>query len=69
MQNVKCKCCFKLLAKIGSFDRIEIKCPRCKTLNNFQSTPSALPERLNQNERHIETGKIDEQYFNTAVQS
>lgn len=67
MQNVKCKCCFKLLAKIGTFDRIEIKCPRCKTLNNFQSTQSALHER--QNERHIETGKIDEQYFNTAVQS
>lgn len=68
MQNVKCKCCFKLLAKIGTFDRIEIKCPRCKTLNNFQSTPSALPER--HNERHIETGKIDEKHFcNTAIQS
>ncbi|MDO3665044.1 Com family DNA-binding transcriptional regulator [Acinetobacter higginsii] len=45
MQNLKCRCCLKLLAKIGQFDQIEIKCPRCKTLNNFQSTLSALPER------------------------
>ena len=67
MENLKCRCCFKLLAKIGLFNEIEIKCPRCKTINEFQSTLSALPERP---ERHIETGKIDEQHFcNTAVQS
>lgn len=53
MQNLKCQCCFKLLAKIGIFDQIEIKCPRCKTLNSFQSTLSALPECL----EHPNTGK------------
>lgn len=67
MENLKCRCCFKLLAKIGMFDQIEIKCPRCKTINDFQSTLSALPERL---ERPINPGKIDEQLFcNTAIQS
>ncbi|PJI33023.1 Com family DNA-binding transcriptional regulator [Acinetobacter pseudolwoffii] len=67
MQNIKCRCCFKLLAKIGQFDRIEIKCPRCKTINDFQSTVSALPERP---ERLYNSGKIDEQHFcNTSIQS
>ncbi|OTG61225.1 hypothetical protein B9T36_02155 [Acinetobacter sp. ANC 4204] len=67
MQNLKCQCCFKLLAKVGTFDVLEIKCPRCKTLNTFQSTPSALPERQ---ERLIETGKIDDKHFcNSAIQS
>ncbi|WP_349929207.1 Com family DNA-binding transcriptional regulator [Acinetobacter sp. A1-4-2] len=67
MQNLKCRCCFKLLAKVGMFNEIEIKCPRCKTINEFQSTLSALPERQ---ERHIETGKIDEKHFcNSTIQS
>ncbi|WP_081407291.1 Com family DNA-binding transcriptional regulator [Acinetobacter sp. A47] len=68
MQNLKCHCCLKLLAKIGQFDQIEIKCPRCKTLNNFQSTLSALPERP---ERLDSTGKLNESnyYRNTAIQS
>ncbi|MDN5621665.1 MAG: Com family DNA-binding transcriptional regulator [Acinetobacter sp.] len=67
MQNIKCRCCFKLLAKIGKFDHIEIKCPRCKTINDFQSTSSALPERQ---ERPFNSGKIDEQHFcNTSIQS
>ncbi|WP_353675167.1 Com family DNA-binding transcriptional regulator [Acinetobacter towneri] len=67
MQNLKCRCCFKLLAKAGAFDTIEVKCPRCKTLNTFQSTLSALPER---HERLLDTGKIDDKLFcNTSVQS
>ncbi|MFN4366498.1 MAG: Com family DNA-binding transcriptional regulator [Acinetobacter sp.] len=67
MENLKCRCCFKLLAKIGLFNEIEIKCPRCKTINDFQSTLSALPERP---ERPLNPGKIDEQlFYNTAVQS
>ncbi|WP_081401285.1 Com family DNA-binding transcriptional regulator [Acinetobacter tandoii] len=67
MQNLKCQCCFKLLAKVGAFDTIEVKCPRCKTLNTYQSTLSALPERP---ERQLDTGKIDDKhYFNTSIQS
>lgn len=67
MQNLKCQCCFKLLAKVNAFNVLEVKCPRCKTLNTFQSAPSALPERP---ERPIDTGKInDKHYCNTAIQS
>ncbi|WP_175459164.1 Com family DNA-binding transcriptional regulator, partial [Escherichia coli] len=35
-QNVRCKNCNKLLAR-ASFHYIEIKCPRCKTLNQITS--------------------------------
>ncbi|WP_081401338.1 Com family DNA-binding transcriptional regulator [Acinetobacter seifertii] len=56
MQNINCRHCFKLLARIGHFDSLEIKCPRCKTLNIYMSTPSALPESL----EHQKTGKNHE---------
>ncbi|EEF5015737.1 Com family DNA-binding transcriptional regulator [Salmonella enterica] len=39
-QNVRCRHCNKLLAR-ASFDFIEVKCPRCKTLNIITS-PSAI---------------------------
>ncbi|WP_111640001.1 Com family DNA-binding transcriptional regulator [Marinomonas shanghaiensis] len=32
MQNIRCSKCNKLLAK-GVFQMIEIKCPRCKHIN------------------------------------
>ncbi|EHJ0339234.1 Com family DNA-binding transcriptional regulator [Salmonella enterica] len=38
-RNVRCRHCNKLLAR-ASFDFIEVKCPRCKTLNIITS-PSA----------------------------
>ncbi|EKH8214353.1 Com family DNA-binding transcriptional regulator [Salmonella enterica] len=38
--NVRCRHCNKLLARV-SFDFIEVKCPRCKTLNIITS-PSAI---------------------------
>ncbi|EEG7362759.1 Com family DNA-binding transcriptional regulator [Salmonella enterica subsp. enterica serovar Muenchen] len=38
--NVRCRHCNKLLAR-ASFDFIEVKCPRCKTLNIITS-PSAI---------------------------
>ncbi|ECJ4226111.1 Com family DNA-binding transcriptional regulator [Salmonella enterica subsp. enterica] len=38
--NVRCRRCNKLLAR-ASFDFIEVKCPRCKTLNIITS-PSAI---------------------------
>ncbi|EOF6319753.1 Com family DNA-binding transcriptional regulator [Salmonella enterica] len=39
--NVRCLHCNKLLARASSFDFIEVKCPRCKTLNIITS-PSAI---------------------------
>ncbi|EDY0381417.1 Com family DNA-binding transcriptional regulator [Salmonella enterica] len=38
--DVRCRHCNKLLAR-ASFDFIEVKCPRCKTLNIITS-PSAI---------------------------
>ncbi|EAT4223233.1 Com family DNA-binding transcriptional regulator, partial [Salmonella enterica] len=35
--NVRCRHCNKLLARASSFDFIEVKCPRCKTLNIITS--------------------------------
>ncbi|MFW2061941.1 Com family DNA-binding transcriptional regulator [Acinetobacter baumannii] len=66
MQNMKCSCCFKLLARIDNFRNLEIKCPRCKTLNQFQSTLSALPECP---EHPTSSGKIHDTKPLTAIQS
>ncbi len=37
-REIRCACCNKLLAK-GRAAAISIKCPRCKTLNNFLDNP------------------------------
>ncbi|EMI9071738.1 Com family DNA-binding transcriptional regulator [Acinetobacter baumannii] len=55
MHTIRCRCCYKLLAKIGHFDSLEIKCSRCKSIN-ILSTESALPESL----EHPKTGKNHE---------
>ena len=47
MEHIKCNSCDRLLLKIGHFDEIEIKCPRCKTLN-YLSVKNALPDCLEQ---------------------
>lgn len=44
MQEVRCSGCGKLLAK-AIFTALEIKCPRCKTIFNKLSTPSAANAR------------------------
>ncbi|MBF7687728.1 Com family DNA-binding transcriptional regulator [Acinetobacter rathckeae] len=66
MTNIKCRCCFKLLAKIRHFDVIEIKCTRCKTLNTFQRTASTLPEC--QEHQHC-SGNIHDTKPLTTIQS
>ncbi|WP_087945240.1 Com family DNA-binding transcriptional regulator [Pseudomonas synxantha] len=35
----ECRCgkCNKLLARVGEFSRIQIKCPRCGTLNHMKT--------------------------------
>ncbi|WP_266095715.1 Com family DNA-binding transcriptional regulator [Acinetobacter pittii] len=48
------------------FDHFEIKCPRCKTLNTFQSTQSALPECP---EHQTQSGKIHDTKPLTSIQS
>lgn len=47
MNLIQCGTCGKLLAKAKSFKQLEIKCPRCKTLNHFAlSVQNAEQETL-----------------------
>ncbi|HTY13981.1 MAG TPA: Com family DNA-binding transcriptional regulator [Candidatus Omnitrophota bacterium] len=35
MEEFRCKFCHRLLAKVESAQKVEIKCPKCKTLNLY----------------------------------
>jgi len=35
MKELRCKKCEKLLGKLNETGHVEIKCPRCKTLNKY----------------------------------
>ncbi len=35
MKEFRCKFCHRLLAKIEAQGKVEIKCPKCKTMNLF----------------------------------
>ncbi|WP_201510446.1 Com family DNA-binding transcriptional regulator [Psychrobacter aquaticus] len=43
MKFLNCQNCTKKLLKIGKFDHLSIKCPRCKTIN-YLSVQNATPE-------------------------
>ncbi|WP_375184061.1 Com family DNA-binding transcriptional regulator [Aquabacterium sp.] len=43
METVRCGQCNKLLA-VGEYTRLQIKCGRCRTLNDLRA-PSPTPER------------------------
>ena len=36
MNEFRCKFCRRLLAKVGKASKVEIKCPKCKTMNLYQ---------------------------------
>lgn len=36
LKEFRCKFCKRLLAKVGEGSRVEVKCPKCKTLNIYQ---------------------------------
>ncbi|MFU2059812.1 Com family DNA-binding transcriptional regulator [Avibacterium volantium] len=38
IQEIRCKCCKKLLARTKDNQFLEIKCVRCKTLNTFKQS-------------------------------
>ncbi|MBF0284487.1 MAG: Com family DNA-binding transcriptional regulator [Magnetococcales bacterium] len=44
MEEVRCGKCGRLLGKAGGFTELEIKCPRCGTLNSIRAV-SPSPER------------------------
>lgn len=36
LKEFRCKFCHRLLGKVEEGSRVEIKCPKCKTLNLYQ---------------------------------
>ncbi|MFI8609520.1 Com family DNA-binding transcriptional regulator [Pseudomonas sp. NPDC077649] len=43
VKDLRCGGCHRLLAKVGRFDVLQIKCPRCRAINNVkaESLPTA----------------------------
>jgi phage FluMu protein Com len=54
MQEYRCQYCHRLLAKIEEGGKIEIKCPKCKSLNLYS-------------ENKITVIEIDEEYLQKKV--
>jgi phage FluMu protein Com len=36
LKEFRCKFCHRLLAKVEGTGKVEIKCPKCKTMNLYQ---------------------------------
>ena len=36
LKEFRCKFCHRLLAKLDQGSKVEVKCPKCKTLNLYQ---------------------------------
>lgn len=51
MQEVRCGACGKLLG-VGDYKRLQIKCPRCRVLNDLRAESPQLERlRASQSER------------------
>ncbi len=37
LKEFRCSFCNRLLARVGADSQVEIKCPKCKSLNLFQN--------------------------------
>ncbi|WP_310285582.1 Com family DNA-binding transcriptional regulator [Pseudomonas peli] len=37
VKDLRCGGCSRLLAKVGQFDVLQIKCPRCRAINNLRA--------------------------------
>ncbi|EPM68889.1 hypothetical protein A584_16333 [Pseudomonas syringae pv. theae ICMP 3923] len=52
MQEIRCGHCCRKLAAISGFIELQIKCPRCRTLNHMKAQ-SPLPERREHPEKRV----------------
>jgi len=60
MKDFRCKFCHRLLAKVADGSRVEVKCPKCKTMNLYTEETVVvydIPEN-NVTKRIIERGRI-----------
>lgn len=44
MKFISCQNCYRKLLKIGVFDELSVKCPRCKNINHIMSVTNAPSE-------------------------
>lgn len=44
MEEFRCKFCHRLLAKVENSKKVEIKCPKCKTMNLFADNQILIVE-------------------------
>jgi phage FluMu protein Com len=44
LKEFRCKFCHRLLAKVQEGSKVEIKCPKCKTLNLYQDETVVIYE-------------------------
>lgn len=54
MENFRCGNCQRLLGKVGAAGEVQIKCPRCNTINHKKATE---PHTLNALEHHDQSVK------------
>jgi phage FluMu protein Com len=59
MKEFRCKFCHRLLAKIGEAKLLEIKCPKCKTLNTWRDDVVYIVE--------VDEKAVDKKYDNGRV--
>lgn len=54
LQEARCCGCRRLLAKIGRFDEIQIKCPRCGAFNHLKAASLSIdrPARHEEGSMH-----------------
>ena len=60
LKEFRCKFCHRLLAKVEDGSKVEIKCPKCKTMNLFQDETVIvydIPEN-NVTKRILERGVV-----------
>ncbi|WP_313253201.1 Com family DNA-binding transcriptional regulator [Stenotrophomonas sp.] len=63
--NLRCGQCARLLAKASGYSELQIKCPRCGTMNHMkaQSLPTDRRERLTEgstDEKRVVAGRCPE---------
>jgi phage FluMu protein Com len=44
MKEFRCKFCHRLLAKVADGSRVEVKCPKCKTMNLYNEETVVIYE-------------------------
>lgn len=60
LKEFRCKFCHRLLAKLEEGSKVEIKCPKCKTMNLYQDETVVIYEvpENNVTKKIIERGVV-----------